>query len=141
MPGPEQGVPTPNLADRGRPAPEKDRSGAAHKAADPPHKDGLPGEDITGPQGNYKINSKGRSGLVPGKYHVVISKDMVEPSKVNEQFKEDPFMASLSAGPEVGRDAAKLAAERAKARIETAFDREVPPEGGQQDFDVKRKAD
>jgi len=108
---------------------------------DSANKDGLPGEDVTGPQGNYKVTTKGRSGLVPGKYHVVVTKTLVDPSKVNEAFKDDPFMAQLSTGPEVGRDAAKLAAQREKNTIEQSFDREVPAEGGEQDFDVKRKAD
>src|SRR4051794_1849999 len=108
---------------------------------DPSNKEGLPGEDTTGPQGNYKITTKGRSGVVPGKYHIVVSKLLVDPTKVNEAFKDDPFMAQMSTGPEVGKDAAKIAALREKNTIEASFDREVPPEGGPQDLDVKRKAD
>jgi hypothetical protein len=103
---------------------------------DPSNKEGRPAEDITGASGNYKANTGGRSGLVPGKYHVVVTKAPQTNTAVNEAFKEDPFMAQLSStGPEVGRDAQKR--KDAKDKIEGEFDREIPPEGGPQDFDVK----
>jgi len=106
---------------------------------DPSNKEGLPGEDITGPQGNYKITTNGRSGVVPGKYHIVVTKVLTDATKVNEAFKDDPFMAQMSVGPEVGKDAAKTAALREKNTIEGSFDREVPLEGKELDLDVKRK--
>jgi hypothetical protein len=106
---------------------------------DPSNKEGKPGEDITGPEGNYKVNTNGRSGLVPGKYHVSVTKLSVDSSKVSEAFKDDPFMAQLStSGPEVGRDAQKKT--KPKDQIEGAFDREIPPEGGEQNFDVRGSA-
>jgi len=103
---------------------------------DPATADSLPADDVTGPEGNYKAQSKGRSGVVPGKYRVVITKvNTPIPPAVSEQFKDDPFMAELSSRPpDVGK-AAKKAADGTK--IEEAFSREIPPEGGVFDFDVK----
>ena len=103
---------------------------------DPSNKEGKPGEDATGPDGNYMVTTNGRTGLVPGKYHVTVTKLLVDPSKVHEAFKDDPFMAQLSAtGPEDGKAAGKN--KGSSGKIEGTFDREIPPEGGPQDFDVK----
>jgi len=101
---------------------------------DAENKEGMPGEDITGPSGNYKAMTRGRSGLAVGKYKVQISK-LPAASATSEQFKEDPFMASLSTS---GPDAAKTKKKApGSEKIEQMFDREVPPGGGQIDFDVK----
>jgi hypothetical protein len=96
--------------------------------------DAIPAEDVTGPNGNYKALTKGRSGVMPGKYKVVVSKSLIEMAKVRPEFKDDPFMAQLSLGPNEG----KSAAQRDKEKIEGTFEREIT-EGGVQDFDVKRK--
>jgi len=98
--------------------------------------DGLPAGDVTGPDGNYRANTKGRSGVMPGKYKVVVTKTLIDPAKIRPEFKDDPAMAQLSLGPMEG----KTAAQRKKEVIEGSFEREVPPEGGPQDFDVKAKA-
>ncbi|SIN86024.1 hypothetical protein SAMN05444166_1311 [Singulisphaera sp. GP187] len=45
-------------------------------------------------------------------------------------------MAQLSATDAAGRSGKK----KDKGQIEGTFEREVPPEGGQQDFDVKSAA-
>jgi hypothetical protein len=102
-----------------------------------PGEDVLSGEDVTGPEGNYKARTNGRSGVVPGKYRVVVTKVTVPPpAAISEQFKDDPFMAELSANPpDTGRS--KKASER---KVEGEFTAEVPPEGGQFDFDVKATA-
>jgi len=104
---------------------------------DPSNKQGLPGEDMTGPSGNYKAMTKGRSGLVPGKYKVVVTKSLIDPKKIPESFKDDPFMGQLSVqGPDVGLGKGK---PDPSGEIEYRFDREIPPEGGPQDFDAKVK--
>src|SRR5262249_13020597 len=54
---------------------------------DPSNKDGLPGQDQTGPEGNYKVMTLDRAGLVPGKYKVVITRSTVEASKIPDSFK------------------------------------------------------
>jgi hypothetical protein len=101
----------------------------------PENKEGMPAEDITGPSGNYKAMTKGRSGVVPGKYRVSITKSLVDPAKVDPSFKDDPFMAQLStSAPEAGKG---KKGEAAPDKIEWAEDREVTTEGGELDFDVK----
>lgn len=101
------------------------------------NKDGLPAEDKTGPEGNYKAMSSGRSGMVPGKYKVVITKLPDLPAGGSGQFADDPFMAQLSAAPPTGPGTKKQAENMT---IEESFDREVPAGGGTLDFDVKAKA-
>ncbi len=104
---------------------------------DASNKEGRPAEDMTGPQGNYKANTGGRSGVVPGKYKVSITKAPSSPGAggaAAEAHKDDPFMANLTvAGPEAAKGAKKKDSEK----IESEFDREVGPSGGPQDFDVK----
>jgi hypothetical protein len=56
------------------------------------NKGALPGEDISGPEGNYKAMTRGRTGLAAGKYKVVVTRSAVETSKVPAAFKDDPYM-------------------------------------------------
>jgi hypothetical protein len=104
---------------------------------DDSNKGALPAEDITGPEGNYKAMTRGRSGLSAGKYKVVITKSTVETSKVPAAFKDDPYMARLSTeGPQPTGD--QGAGRNAKStEIKGEFDREVEPAGSTLDFDVK----
>lgn len=98
-------------------------------------KDGIPANDVTGPDGNYRAFTKGRVGIMPGKYHVLVTKSLIDTAKIRPEFKDDPFMAQLSLGPpERAKD------QRKKEQIEGTFDREVPPEGGEQSFDLKSKS-
>lgn len=105
------------------------------------NKEGRPAEDITGPQGNYKLMTNGRSGIVSGKYKVLITKSPTSAlsGPAAEAHKDDPFMAKLSAeGPDAVRSGKKKSADA--ETIEDEFEREVPPNGGEFDFDVKGKA-
>lgn len=99
------------------------------------NKDGRYAEDVTGPEGNYKLMTNGRSGIVPGKYKVTISKAAVAASpRATENFKDDPFMAQMSTEPlNVGNAKPRNVSEA----IEYKVDRDVPAEGGVQDIDVK----
>jgi hypothetical protein len=107
---------------------------------DPSDPAGQPAEDQTGPEGNYKAMTKGRSGVVPGKYRVVISKaPQAAAGTTSDQFKDDPFMAQLSSRPE-GPAKPGAAKDAREAKIEREFSRDVPPEGGTLDFDVKASA-
>jgi len=103
------------------------------------NKDGLPGNDKTGPEGNYKAMTQGRSGLVAGKYRVVVSKVPAPPSAASDSFKDDPYMAKLSAqGPEEVDRGPSQQAPKGSGEIKGEFeDREVPAGGGTLDFDVK----
>lgn len=103
---------------------------------DPTNRDGQPANDVTGPDGNFKMMTRGRSGLVAGKYKVLISKSLVDIARAPEDFKEDPFMAKLAVeGPDAER-----ATKKGAAKIESEHEAEVPPEGGVLDFDVKAKS-
>ena len=62
---------------------------------DSSNKDGRPGADKTGPEGNYTAMSAGRIGLVPGKYKVLISKALVDVSRVPKEHQDDPYMARI----------------------------------------------
>jgi hypothetical protein len=97
-------------------------------------KDARPAEDTTGPEGKYRLLTGGRFGAIPGKYHVTVSKAPALPAGSNEAFKDDPFMAALSAsGPGVKKTAS--------SGIEFSTDREITAESTQvQDIDVKVKA-
>jgi len=98
------------------------------------------GEDITGSEGNYKAMTRGRSGLAPGKYKVVVTKLNVPTTKIPDSFKDDPFMAKLAVeGPE---EPANPGARRNSqpSEIKGEFEREVEPTGGILDFDVKGEA-
>jgi hypothetical protein len=100
---------------------------------DTSNKTGQAGEDVTGGSGNYRAMTNGRTGLVPGKYKVVITKSAVDPSEAPEEFQDDPFMHKLSVE---GPDGSEAKA-RGEKPIKGEFDREVPATGGEQDFDVK----
>ena len=91
-----------------------------------------PGVDSTGPQGNYKLMFKGRSGVAPGKYKVMITPaEDAGGTNVPEAFKDDPAMFGFA------NDARQASAAKGPAGTKTEFDAEVPAEGGELDFDVK----
>jgi hypothetical protein len=99
---------------------------------------GLPGLDKTGPEGNYMAMTEGRRGLVPGKYKVYITRVTLDSSKVPSHFKDDPYMARLVLEPP--RDGVEQRPARSTSQsseIKGEFERDVPPEGGILDFDVK----
>ena len=98
------------------------------------HKEGWPGEGVTGPQGDYQAITRGESGLVPGKYKVVIARLPIT-SQASDQFNGDPYMARLSTTRLDPRKAAKQK-EAATEKIKGLFDREVPAAGGPLNFDV-----
>jgi hypothetical protein len=101
---------------------------------DSTNKEGQGADDVTGPIGNYKAMTRGRSGVVPGKYKVMVSKTpTTSQASVPEAFKDDPYMANMKVEAHKPINAAK----DKDAKIEGVFDREVPPEGGTIDFDVK----
>jgi len=100
--------------------------------------EGLAGNDQTGPAGNYKAMTQGRSGLVPGKYKVVITKMPVDTRKIPEEFKDDPYMAQLVLeGPGDPTGGRRGPAPKKPEEIKGEFQSEVPPGGGVLDFDVK----
>jgi len=104
---------------------------------DESNREGLPGQDQTGPEGNYKVMTNGRSGLVPGKYRVVVTKSTVDASKLPGDFKDDPYMGKLVAeGPAPAGDMAARKTPKS-TEITGEFNSEVLPGGGVLDYDVK----
>jgi len=103
------------------------------------NKDSTPGVDQTGPEGNYLLRFKGRTGVAPGKYKVTVTPSVELPSniKMPEVFKKDPVMfeiglEALEAGKKKG------VAESKKEVIKGEFDAEVPDGTSVTlDFDVK----
>jgi len=87
-----------------------------------------PGGDSTGPSGNYKAMYRGRSGLAPGKYKIVVSKTVLPPG-MTPSGDDDPYMRQLSMQSAGTKDA--------PTKIEGTFEGDVPNEGGILDFEVK----
>jgi hypothetical protein len=103
------------------------------------NKDSTPGVDQTGPQGNYLLTFKGRTGIAPGKYKVLIVPSLELPggSKVPEAFEKQPgmFQMALDAQKKTSKPAAP---EAKKEVIKSEFPAEVEAGVSQTlDFDVK----
>jgi hypothetical protein len=90
-----------------------------------------PGGDSTGPEGNYKAMFRGRSGLAPGKYKVLISRTSLPRAK-SAGAEEDPYMTQL-ANQAAG-------ANEAVTPIEGEFEGEVGSGSTTLDFVVQEKA-
>lgn len=96
---------------------------------DASNKQSTPGVDSTGPEGNYSIRFKGRTGVAPGKYKVAVEPGLESTGKSPEGMENDPYMANLSRG---NADQKKEAGEKSE------FDAEVPDDKNVElDFDVK----
>ncbi len=79
---------------------------------------------------------KNRTGLAPGKYTVVVTPSTeTAPDPRYEQFKDDPYMAQVSAGGNT-IPGTKKSADLTKSE----FPAEVGNESTTLDFDVKGKA-
>jgi hypothetical protein len=92
-----------------------------------------PASDVTGPDGNYKVIYRGRSGLAPGKYKVLVSKLFLPPGVRSTDPQEfNMLQVAIESDPE-GRGAGA----KAPTQVKGEFEREVPPEGGSIDVDVK----
>ncbi|WP_435017943.1 carboxypeptidase-like regulatory domain-containing protein [Tundrisphaera sp. TA3] len=103
---------------------------------DPASPGARPAEALTGADGSYRPETDGRTGVIPGKYHIVVTKAPPLPESVakDEALKDDPYMAQLSAGMLDSR------AKKPAGTIDASFDREVTAEGGAFDLDVNSKA-
>ncbi|MDR3634307.1 MAG: carboxypeptidase-like regulatory domain-containing protein [Isosphaeraceae bacterium] len=97
---------------------------------EPSNENSTPGADATDPDGNYTAMFRGRAGLAPGKYRILISKTLLPPA-VTAASGEDPYMSQLSP-PKADRKATPQ-------QVEGVFDREIPDSGATLDFDVKGK--
>ena len=93
------------------------------------NKDLAPGGGATGPQGDYRAMFRGRSGLAPGKYRVMVSQTSAPPA-AKPSNDEDPYMTQLSLGRAAGK-------QPAAALLEASYEREVDGPGAVLDFDLK----
>lgn len=101
-----------------------------------------PGVDTTGQEGNFKLMYRGRSGVSPGKYSVLIAKTIEPPSvPVPEEFKDNPMLAGMAHQQALISQAAKGRKQAAAVvHITDTCDREVSATGEVFDFDVKAPA-
>ena len=103
---------------------------------EPGNKVSTAGGDTTGPEGNYVARYRGRFGLSPGKYKVMITPGVpTSAGSVSNAFKDDPFMAA-----EATRAGAASKPAAKKMDIKGEFDADVPEAGATKDFDVKATA-
>ena len=101
---------------------------------DATNKVSTPGNDQTGPEGNYSIHWKGRAGLAPGKYKVFVEPAIKVSGNMPDAFKDDPYMAKLAMGP--------AAEKKPKPGEKSEFDAVVEESGENKlEFDVKEKED
>jgi hypothetical protein len=108
---------------------------------------GLMGGDVTGPAGDYSALSNGRRGLVPGKYKVTIRKVTgTDPTASGAGGEANPspnlkrleLMYAKTVADKSGKKTVAIPSNIEK--IVGTFEREVPPEGGVIDFDVKSQS-
>ena len=118
-------------------------------APDPSNAEITMGSDTTGPQGNYKAMSQGRSGLAAGKYTVTVKQKPPAPaSNLPEEIKNDPGQIAaaglatkaVSAAPSKKGAAGKAAAPKNEPppEVTKTFSIEVAPGKDTFDFDVKQ---
>lgn len=94
-----------------------------------------PGVDETGPEGNYMLKFKHRTGVAPGTYKVVVTPAVELPgaAPIPEEFANDPIQAQMALG--IGVPGAE---PKRKEVIKNEFDATVDEKGdGVFDFDVK----
>src|SRR5688572_9652213 len=86
-----------------------------------------PGVARTGPEGEYSLMFKGRTGVAAGKYNVTITPAFEIPAdaKVPEAFKKDPIMFQFAreARPDYKKPGTKGSKEEV---LKNAFEAEVP---------------
>jgi hypothetical protein len=103
------------------------------------NKPNTPGVDTTGQEGNYKLMYRGRSGVAPGKYLVLVAKTMDPPgAKPPEDFKDDPILSGMAKQQALLSQGARgQSRSAASVHITSTFEREVTGAGEVFDFDVK----
>lgn len=110
---------------------------------DPANKYATPGVDETGPEGNYMVKFKGRTGVAAGKYKVVVtpSLEVESDASIPEEIRNDRMM--MLTGQEARGLAAKKPGrgEEKKAPMKNEWDGQEVPDTSSAvlDFDVKRK--
>ena len=101
-----------------------------------------PSVDETGPEGNYMLRFKGRTGVASGKYKVMITPAVEVPAsaKIPEEFRDDPLMGSMAAGvgvPGAGNRGGGAAAKKKEVIKEESVEIDEKDSSREFDFDVK----
>jgi hypothetical protein len=98
-----------------------------------------PGVDETGPEGNYLLNFKGRTGVVAGKYKVTVEAPFeISGSKVPEELTKDPAGVMMLKFAQDARTVGRKEQSAKKEIFKGEFDAEVPDAASyERDFDVK----
>jgi hypothetical protein len=98
-----------------------------------------PGVDATGPEGNYMLTFKGRSGVAPGKYKVIITAPVELPAGVTADpaLGAQPYMLQMAI--DAKNASKKKTAETKREAAKSEFERDVEDQasGVVQDFDLK----
>ena len=101
-----------------------------------------PSVNETGPEGNYMLRFKGRTGVSAGKYKVVVTPaiDLPAGAKIPEAFKDDPVMAQMALGIGVGPDNGKVAGvAKKKEPTKSEFDAQIEEKDSSREFDFDVK--
>ncbi|WP_406698633.1 carboxypeptidase-like regulatory domain-containing protein [Singulisphaera sp. Ch08] len=96
------------------------------------------GNDVTGPEGTFKIASMGRSGLPLGKYKVIVSVKPSEEEEASQKAKYEDEEQRRMALESLGINPAKQAAKAGKPGGE--FQAEVTAGDNALEYDVKSKS-
>jgi len=122
---------TGKITQNGKPLPGADVSFVPQSG----NKDSTPAVDQTGPEGNYMVRFKGRTGVAPGKYQVIVTPaDEAAASQVPEKFKGDPMMFNIMKDAQSG---GRKGGAAKKSAAKSEFPAEVPDKDVELDFDVK----
>jgi hypothetical protein len=96
-------------------------------------------ENRTGPRGEYKPLTKGRTGVAPGRYVVYVNHVPEATLAKVKYHNDDPFMKRLTAASLENPRSKKKAAPEAGGVINASFPREVTAGGGTFNFDIEVK--
>jgi hypothetical protein len=101
-----------------------------------------PGLDETGPEGNYLLNFKGRTGIVAGKYKVTVEAPFeIAGAQAPEELKKDAAGTMMLKFAQQARTVGRKEQETKKEVFKGEFEAEVPDATSfERDFDVKASA-
>ncbi|WP_406698631.1 carboxypeptidase-like regulatory domain-containing protein [Singulisphaera sp. Ch08] len=96
------------------------------------------GNDVTGPEGNFKITSMGHAGLPLGKYRVIVSVKPTAEEEASQKSKYEDEEQRRMALESLGINPAKQAAKAGKPGGE--FKAEITAGDNALEYDVKAKS-
>ena len=106
---------------------------------DPSNASPAEAEDVTGPEGNYKLTNSGRPGLPVGKYKVFVKYQPPAEEVAAEKAKYEDEEQRRDALRSLGIDPDKQAAKKAGGKPPGEFNAQVEEGDNELEFDVKGK--